>query len=269
MWASVAGSWRANADFVDARHAAVAQRMLATTTPGSGERVLELACGPGGVGLAAAPRVIPGGHVVLSDVVAEMTAVAADRATAARLGNVSTKVLDIEDIAEDDESYDVVVCRDGLQFALDPGAAAGEIRRVLRPGGRCAVVVWGPRARNPWLGGIFDAVSAVLGRPTPPPGHPGPFSLDDATRLADILQIGMLADVNVSEISVPLRAPSLDAWWKMTTELGGPLAKMFATLPPEQLDAIQSRAFDAAKAYERNEDLELPGVALLASARRA
>ena len=69
-------------------------------------------------------------------------------------------------------------------FALDPAGAVREIGRVLRPGGRCAIAVWGPRARNPWLGSVLDAVSEQLGMPVPPPGIPGPFSLDDADALA-------------------------------------------------------------------------------------
>ena len=69
-------------------------------------------------------------------------------------------------------------------FATDPARAAGEIRRVLRPGGRAAVAVRGPRERNPWLAVVFDAVSAQVGAPVPPPGVPGPFSLGDADGLA-------------------------------------------------------------------------------------
>ena len=49
-------------------------------------------------------------------------------------------------------------------FATDPARAAREIRRVLRPGGRVALAVWGPRERNPWLGVVFDAVSAQTRR---------------------------------------------------------------------------------------------------------
>src|SRR3982074_487571 len=69
MWAAVAGSWAEHAEYADARGAAAAEKMLDLTTPQPGERVLELACGPGGLGLAAAKRVAPDGEVVLSDVV--------------------------------------------------------------------------------------------------------------------------------------------------------------------------------------------------------
>ena len=108
MWASVAGSWGEHATYVDARGAALTEKMLELASPKPGDRVLELACGPGGLGLAAAPRVAPGGEVVLSDVVAEMTSIAAARADAVGLRNVRTRVLDLEQIDEPDGSYDVV-----------------------------------------------------------------------------------------------------------------------------------------------------------------
>ncbi|MEA2176885.1 MAG: hypothetical protein QOG77_182, partial [Solirubrobacteraceae bacterium] len=161
MWAAVAPGWEEHADYADGRTAALADRLLALCAPAPGDRVLELACGPGGLGLAAAARVAPGGEVVLSDVVPAMTAIAGRRA--AGVSNVRTRVLDLEAIDEPDGSYDVVLCREGLMFATDPGAAALEMRRVLRPGGRVGVSVWGPRERNPWLGLVLDAVSEMLG----------------------------------------------------------------------------------------------------------
>ena len=180
MWGSVAGSWAEHAAFVDERGMAITTRMLELAAPGPGDRVLELACGPGGTGLAAAGRVEPGGTVVLSDVAPEMTAVAEARARELGLENVSTRELDLESIDEPDDSHDVVLCREGLMLVPERDRAAAEIARVLSPGGRFAIAVWGPRERNPWLGHLFDAVSAQVGAPIPPPGRPGPFSLSDA-----------------------------------------------------------------------------------------
>src|SRR5215218_2755045 len=136
MWASVAPAWGEHAEYADTRGAAMTARLLELTAPRPGDRVLELACGAGGAGIAAADLVGPAGEVVLSDVAVEMTAIAADRAAALGLGNVRTLTLDLDDLAQPDQAYDVVLCREGLMFAFDPAHAVAGIRRVLRPGGR-------------------------------------------------------------------------------------------------------------------------------------
>jgi SAM-dependent methyltransferase len=265
MWSSVAGGWAEHSDYVDARGAHVTEALLDLTDPRPGERVLELACGGGGVGLAAAERVAPGGEVVLSDVAPEMTAIAARRA--AGHAGVSTLVLDLEDIAQPGASYDVVLCREGLMLTPDPGRAVREIARVLRPGGRVAVAVWATRERNPWLGVVLDAVSAQIGAPVPPPGVPGPFSLSDPDRLAGLLADAGLEDVAVSERSVPARAASFEDWWARTVALAGPLANLLGSLPAPAAEALRARARASVRDYETPDGLELPGVTLLASAR--
>lgn len=268
MWASVASAWGTYADYADTRGTAVTQRMLALTEPRGGERVLELACGAGGVGLAAARLVGPSGLVVLSDVAAEMTAIAAARSQATGLTNVSTAVRDIERIDEPDESYDVVLCREGLMFAFDPALAAAEMRRVLRPGGRLAIAVWGPRPSNPWLGLVFDAVAAQLGTPMPPPGLPGPFGLDDPNRLGDVLRAGGLVAVEVSELPTPLRDDSFESWWTRTSALAGPLAQRLAGMPEEAKKALRARLEEAVRPYRTVDGLEFPGLNLIGTAKR-
>jgi SAM-dependent methyltransferase len=268
MWAAVAPAWGEHADYVDARAAAVTAAMLDRVRLQRGERVLELACGPGGAGLAAAQIVAPGGEVVLSDVAAEMTAIAAARARALGVGNVRTLELDIEDIAQPDGSYDVVLCREGLMFATDHAAAAREIQRVLRPGGRAAIAVWGARERNPWLGLVFDAVSEQTGTPVPPPGVPTPFSLGDEAGLRALLLGAGFAEVHITELATPLRAGSFDEWWARTSALAGPLAKVLAALPDTAKAALGARLRDTVAAYTTPSGIELPGVNLIASACR-
>ncbi len=268
-WASVAPNWAAHADYLDERGGAVTAAMLARVALQPGERVLELACGPGGAGLVAAERVGETGEVVLSDVAIEMTTIAEKRASEMGMTNVRTLVLDLEQIAQPDESYDVVLCREGLMFAVDPACAAREIRRVLRPGGRIAIAVWGPRDRNPWLGELFDAVTAETGFPVPPPGIPGPFSLDDAEQLRAVLSGAGLSAVVVDELEAPLRAPSFETHWERTTALAGPLAGILSALPADVQRSIADRFRAALSRYATPNGMEIPGVTLIASGRRA
>jgi SAM-dependent methyltransferase len=148
MWSAVAEAGRGTPTTPTraarrARSACSSWRRWAPATGSSSSRA-----GPGGLGLAAAERVGPGGEVVLSDVAEEMTAIAAARGAELGLGNIDVRRLEIERIDEPDASYDVVLCREGLMFALEPGAAVAEIRRVLRPGGRAVVAgVGGARAQ--------------------------------------------------------------------------------------------------------------------------
>ena len=268
MWASVAPSWSEHADYADTRGAAITAKLLQLSAPRPGDHVLELACGAGGVGIAAANLVGPTGQVVLSDVAEAMTAIAATRAAALRLGNVRTLTLDLDDLAQPDHAYDVVLCREGLMFALDPAHALHEIRRILRPGGRVALAVWGPRARNPWLSLVFDAVSAQLGAPVPPPGIPGPFALDDPEKLARLLAGAQLTDVVVTQVPTPLRDTSFDAWWTRTSSLAGPLAKRLANLPENARHQLRARLTQAVRPYQTPTGLHFPGVSLLAAGRR-
>ena len=268
LWSAVAGGWAAHADYVDERAGELTAAMLAAADLRPGARVLELACGPGGLGLAAAHRVGPDGQVLVSDIAPEMVAIAAARAEEAGLANVAAKVLDLEHIAEPDAAQDAVLCREGLMFVPDPAAAAAEIARVLRPGGRAAIAVWGARERNPWLGVVLDAVTAHIGAPVPPPGVPGPFSLADPGGLRALLEGAGLTGVAVTDVAVPLRAGSFDEWWVRTVALAGPLAGILAAMGPDDRAAIRDRAQAAVPPYSTSAGLVLPGVSLLATAVR-
>jgi SAM-dependent methyltransferase len=268
MWAGVAGAWGEHAEYADERGAAITEMLLDRTGLRPGDRVLELACGPGGGGLAAATRVAPG-EVVLSDIAEEMTAIAAARAAARGITNVRTLVLDLDDIDQPDSSYDAVICREGLMFAIDPARAVRDVRRVLKTDGRVGVAVWGERARNPWLGVVLDAVSDQLGMPMPPPGIPGPFALDDTDRLRGIFAAAGLVDIEITEHDTPLRAGSFDEWWNRTSSLAGPLAAIVAALPAEAHETLRARLERAVEPYRTPDGLELPGVSVIGTAGRS
>jgi SAM-dependent methyltransferase len=269
MWEAVAPAWGEHAAFVDARGAALTEALLELVAPAPGDRVLELAAGAGGVGLAAAARVGPEGVVVVSDIAATNVAFAAARARDRGLRNVQARAIDLEYIDEPDASFDVIVCRDGLQFAIDPARAVASIRRVLRTGGRLGLAVWAAPEANPWASVLFGAVRSRLGIDVPPPGVPGPFSLADAEQLGRLLREARFDHVVIDREPVPMRVPSFDEWWSRTTALAGPLAQLLAGLPPDTLDAMRADARAAVGPYETATGLEFPGLTWVASARAA
>jgi ubiquinone/menaquinone biosynthesis C-methylase UbiE len=273
MWGSVAGAWAEHADEVEQRSKAVTRAMTDAVAPEPGDSVLELACGAGGLGLAIADKVAPGGSVLLSDVAPEMVTIAAARA--ARRGGrggespqITARVIDLEQIDLPDESFDIVVCREGLMFALDPRRAALEIVRVLRPGGRVAVAVWGPRSRNPWLGVLADAIQERTGSPAPPPGVPGPFSLGAEGVLENTLAAAGLQQVQVEEVAVPTHDASFEEYWQLRTALAGPLKRLLAGLPAEDLAVISETVRSRLSQYQQADGLTIPGLAYVGSGHR-
>ena len=274
MWGSVAESWGEHADHVEQRAEVVTRLMIDAVQPAPGEEVLELACGAGGLGLAVADRVAPGGRVILSDVSPEMVGIAAARAgrrdeAAAASAEIRTQVVDLEQIDLPDACLDIVVCREGLMFALDPAQAANEMARVLRPGGRAALAVWGPRVRNPWLGVLADAVQEHIGSPVPPPGVPGPFSLGADGALASTLASAGFEQVVVEEVAVPTHDASFEDYWQLRTDLAGPLKRLLGGLPPQDRAAIKQTVRSRLSRYQTSAGLEIPGVAYIGFGRRA
>jgi ubiquinone/menaquinone biosynthesis C-methylase UbiE len=274
MWGVVAESWGEHADHVEQRSQVVTRLLIDAVAPAPGDEVLELACGAGGLGLAIADRVSPGGRVILSDVAPEMVAIAAARAArrdtaGAASPEIHAQVVDLEQIDLPDASFDIVLCREGLMFALDPAQAANEIARVLRPGGRVAVAVWGPRNRNPWLGVLADAVQEHTGSPVPPPGVPGPFSLGTDGALASTLAGAGLEQVAVEQVAVPTHDPSFEDYWQLRTDLAGPLKRLLEGMPQQDRAAIQQTVRARLSPYQTSNGLEIPGLAYIGFARRA
>ncbi len=268
MWDSVADAWEANAEFVDGHLTEATRSMLDSAGIGEGDAVLDLACGVGGAGMAAAARVGPSGKVVLADDAPNMIA-AADRRTAG-LDHVSTLLCGQADVPLAAETFDAVFIRHGLMFAEEPAAAVKEALRVLKPGGAYVAMTWSRRSDNPWLGLVLDAVSEEIGAPFPPAGVSGPFALDDPEALGQLLEEGGLADVRVEAKPAPMSLDSVDAWWDLVPELAGPLAIALKGMEPPLRESIRERALVAGRvaAVDAPDGIAMNGAVLIASGSR-
>lgn len=112
----------------------------------SGDRVLDVACGTGIVARMAAPRVAPSPCIAGVDSHQGMLEVARGCSAEAKLA-IEWLHGDASALPFPDESFDAVLCQQGLQFFPDPLRALNEMRRVLAPDGVLGLCVYGAPSR--------------------------------------------------------------------------------------------------------------------------
>ena len=270
MWSTAAGGWSDHAEQLEDGPPGVAGAWMADAIdPQPGDRVLELASGAAGVGLRVAEKVAPEGKVVLSDFAEPMVEGIRRRIAARDLGNVEARVLDAEDLDVSDAEFDAVLCRFGYMLTSDPAGALSETQRVLVPGGRLALGVWGSAEVNPWLGLPMKTLMDHLGAPPPEPGAPGPCSLGDRERLAELVEGAGFENVTVEELEAEDRFPDADAWWNRTLALAAPFTAALSQLAPESAHELEAKVKASADEYETDDgSLAFPAVVNVASARR-
>jgi SAM-dependent methyltransferase len=145
-----------------------------------GDRVLDVACGTGVLTREAAGRAEPTGAATGLDLSPEMLAVAARLSPALRWQQGSADALPFAD-----QSFDAVVSQFGLMFFPDPVAGLRDMWRVLVPGGRLAVAVWGSLADTPAYAAEVELVERLAGREAGDALR-APFTLGDPKRMAEL-----------------------------------------------------------------------------------
>lgn len=267
-WEQAAAGWAAQREEMRAFGLPVSEWMIEAISPQSGQRVLELAAGVGDTGLMAAERLLPGGTLVCSDGSEAMLEVARARAQELGVENVEFKRLELEWIDVPTASVDAVLCRWGLMLVVDPGAAATEIRRVLRPGGRLAVAVWDSSELNPWATLATRALVELGFSPAPERGGPGPFALSAPGRLAELLRDAGFTEVTVQAIELADSYASLEAYIAERRDLSRTFAEAVSRLDETEWASLRERLGELVAPYrvDSEGELRMPARSLVASA---
>jgi SAM-dependent methyltransferase len=194
----------------------------------AGQRVLDVACGTGVLARAVAERVGPAGEVVELDINEGMLAVARQKAA-----HLEWQHGPAEAIPFDNNSFDVVVSQFGLMFFEDRRAAIQEMARVLRPGGRLAVAVWGSLESTPGYAAMVDLLQRLFGNEAANALR-APFNLGDPERLSEVFAGAGIPAVTITTIEGTARFASIEAW--VTTDIKGwTLADMIGDVQFQQL----------------------------------
>jgi SAM-dependent methyltransferase len=239
-------TWAAQAARIDAGIAAYQTPLLDAAAVTAQDRVLDVGCGSGRVSLDAARRA-PDGSVLGLDLSASMLAVARRAAADEGVENVEFVHGDAQVHPLPRGYFDVVLSRHGSMFFADPKAAFAHLVQVLRPGGRLALLVWQPLARNPWMCTIRAALAAGRDLPAPPSGAPGPFGLDDPVRTRTLLDGAGFVGVRIEDVEAPmvLGRDAGEAHAFVLTMFGGMLDGLDAPIR----DAARARLLDALAAH--------------------
>ena len=269
-WSSVATDWAHLTYRIDRQLRAAADWMIDELALEPGERVLELAGGPGTVSMMAARAVTPGGHVIYSDFAEPMVDAARERLQGEGAPGVEYRVIDAETIDLPDASVEAVACRMGYMLMADPAAALRESARVLAPGGRIALAVWSDPGSNPWGALPMQAVASELGAPPAPADAPSLWALADEARLKGLLEDAGFQSIRIEKLDDAVEFESAEQWIEVTRRLAGPLKALLANLDDDTRGAIEDRMREAAKPYELPDGrISMPEQILAASARVA
>ncbi|WP_294222667.1 class I SAM-dependent methyltransferase [uncultured Shimia sp.] len=229
------------------------------------QQVLDVACGTGFATRRAAACVGPGGAVIGSDINAAMLSLA-ETLEEAEGAAVRWQEASALDLPYEEDTFDAVICQQGVQFFPDPTAGVKEMARVARTGGKIAVTVWAPRAQSPYLETVFG----VLERG---------FALNPAAAKATCVEAGEaavqswfegagLAQVAIESETVEVMLPPFEAY----------VANHIRALPPVVVgnfwqadEVVRDQAFneirEALAPYQKASGYVVPFTSYVASAQ--
>jgi SAM-dependent methyltransferase len=265
-WNVSADGWAAWLEWIERNFAPVTEWLRTAAHWEPGAHILDVACGAGYPALTAATSVRPGGRVVATDISPRMIAVASRHAHSRALDNIDFVEMDAEHLQLENNSFDAVTNAYGLMFSPDTHGALHEAHRVLKPGGRLALVTWDEPSKSPYFNVIMGVASTFLSLPPGDPAEPGPFRLAAARTLESMLRTSGFSDVRVDSSPMTVECASVNEYLQIFADVAW--KARLAALSDVEAARFREALAEAVGPFMNGGRLRLVATSLCASGRK-
>lgn len=227
-----------------------------------GEDVIETACGSGLVTIRAANAVAPDGQVVATDLSDEMIRLASSLAEEKQISNIIFQRMNAEQLELNGKYFDAAICGLGLMYVPDPVQALSEMNRLLKPGGRSVVAIWGERKNCGWA-----EIFPIVDRRVKSDVCPLFFQQGTGNTIEYTFSQAGFRDIEVDRFQVTLSYPNQEQ--ALTAAFsGGPVALAYEKFDEETRADAHEEYLSSIEDYRIGDGYEIPGEFVVASGNK-
>jgi ubiquinone/menaquinone biosynthesis C-methylase UbiE len=217
------------------------------------EKIIDVACGTGLISFRALNATGENGFVLGSDISDKMIEIANETVKENKLSNIKFERMDAEELKINDNEFDVALCALGLMYVPNPINALKEMYRILKPGGRCAIAVWGKRNACGWAN-IFVIVDKRVASEVCPMF----FNTGNEGILEKILETTGFSKIHIERINTILHYNTPEEACIAAFE-GGPVALAYFKFPEDVKKKVQQEYLDSIHQYKNEGTYSVPG----------
>ncbi len=237
-WNKYASGWRKWDEILMTTMRPVGDSLIKSLMLKGNEHVLDVASGTGEPGLTLS-ALLPDGRVTGSDLSENMVEIANEHARERGITNYQSQQCDATQMPFEDNYFDHIICRFGIMFFPDIEAGLREMARVLKPGGRLSLAVWGPPELNSFITMMAMTVAERLNLPKPTPDKPGIFRCTQPGLTNQLLTNAGLSEVMEYSVNGEASFESPEIYWDIFSDVAGPIMEALNSESQEIMDEIR------------------------------